>query len=380
LSSEAGSIKLCVLTNVTMSHAQLYFVELRGDSRARGLQHGRHLQEPIGTAIAFYQSFFRQHLGIDVAEMRRRAARFIEPTARLSSALTAELEGIAEGAGQRLDDIFAINARYEITFEQVKLGECSNVFVGSNRSRNGHTLMGMNWEWRPEVLDFRAVILARCEDMPDHIVVTECGQPGKYGINAAGIGAIETGLGCGELTSSGDQLFGLLIRHQLAQEALQDAVDVLVANRPYATISFFAADDSGCGVNIEAAPRRLFRRQMTPDDLCWHTNHCLLSEEPCRFEDSYVRGRRWEELVTTDKPIDWQTVGDWLADTRDGPNGICKTADSSQAQLTSFMQTLTSIVLDPAERVMWVSDGPACAAPYRRFDFNSNMGATSYAG
>ncbi len=29
------------------SHAPLYFVELRGDSRQRGLQHGQQLQAPI---------------------------------------------------------------------------------------------------------------------------------------------------------------------------------------------------------------------------------------------------------------------------------------------------------------------------------------------
>ena len=64
------------------ANVPLYFAELRGDSRQRGIQHGTVLKQSIARAIEFYRHFFAEYLGMDAEEMRRRAARFIEPTAR----------------------------------------------------------------------------------------------------------------------------------------------------------------------------------------------------------------------------------------------------------------------------------------------------------
>ena len=348
------------------SHQPLYRVELRGDSLTRGEQHGRLLREPIARALDFYRWFYGDHLGIEVPEMRRRATRFFEPTAATSPALMQEYEGIAEGSRQRLDDIFMLSARYEITYERLKLGECSNVFVGSERSANGHPLLGMNWEWRPEVLDFRAVLIARCDDGPDHIVVTECGQPGKYGINEFGIVAIETGLGCSQNTSIGRDLFVVDIREMIARTTLDEARRVVHEHPPEATISFFVADDSGVAFNLEASPAGVTELRMDSDQIRWHTNHCLLTDEPCTFEDSFVRGSRWQELIAQQQRVSREMVGDWLADRENGYNAICKAPAPGLRDTATWLQTLCSIVFDPVERAVWVSDGLSSEKPYVR--------------
>ena len=79
--------------------ADLYIIELTGDSRARGIQHGSQLRGPIQKAVDFYRAFFAKHVGLDAADMRRKASRFIEPTSRAFPELMAEYEGIAEGSG-----------------------------------------------------------------------------------------------------------------------------------------------------------------------------------------------------------------------------------------------------------------------------------------
>lgn len=360
----------------------LYTLELRGASHERGMQHGRALAVPIRQAVEFYRSFFAEHVGIDAAEMRRRAARYIEPTAELSPLLMREYEGIAAGSGHTLEDIFALSARYEITFETVKLGECSNVYVGAARSASGHALLGMNWEWRPEVLDFRAVLLNRCEDQPDQIIVTECGQPGKYGINEHGLAIVETGLACSRNTSGGRQLFAALIRHGLAQERLDEAAAIIREHPPEATISFFLADDAGPGLNLEISPFGIAERTMAADEIRWHTNHCLLRDEPCSFEDSFVRGRRWDQLIASARsknaadgrasPVDWHAVGGWLADTTDGEQGICRVPNPALRHSTTWLATLSSIVIDVGDRALWISDGPSSYNPYARFDLKTS--------
>ncbi len=351
---------------------RLYRIELNGSSRERGRQHGRLLAEPIATAVEFYRHLFRRHLAIDPPEVRRRAGRFVDPLAAACPAVLEEMEGIAEGSRQDLHDVVMLTARYEITFEHLKLGECSNIFVGSRRSEDGHTLLGVNWEWRPEVMAFRAVITARCDDQPDYLVVTECGQPGKFGLNEHGIVAIETGLSCSATRATGEVPFAALIRRALAADSLAGARDAIRNNPPEATINFFLSDPAG-GWCLEATPRGVFERALGQDDVFWHTNHCRLVDETCEFEDSLLRGERWRQLVRLPDPIAREQVGRWLADIENGENSICKAPDPALAGKATWLQTLCSIVLDADAREIWVSDGPSFEQPYERFGLDTPM-------
>ena len=344
----------------------LHVVELRGGSRQRGHQHGRRLKEPIRTAVDFYRRFFREHLGMTSEGMARRASAFIEPTAELNPLLMEEYEGIAEGSGQRLEDILALTARYEITFEQVALGDCSNLFVGPGRSRNGHTLLGQSWDWRPEVMDFRAVLISRCDDQPDHVMVTECGQPGKYGFNQEGLGVVSAGLRCREKAATGRQLFTVLGRTILAQTCFDDACRVLEEHAPLATVNVLVADETGRAADFEATPSGIHRHDLRQDEVYWHTNHCRHVPEPNHFENSRVRGERWARLTGTQDPVGSETVQTWLADRNDGGNSISQHADPAQAHTASWLQTLCSIAMDLNRRRLWVSDGPASVSSYRR--------------
>jgi hypothetical protein len=119
-------------------HKPLHILELEGSSRARGYQHGSVLREPIERALDFYRFLFGSHLGLEWAHVRDRVGVFVEATAALSPKLAAEYEGIAEGARQRLEDIVALSARYEITYAALTLGDCSNVYVGPDRSASAN--------------------------------------------------------------------------------------------------------------------------------------------------------------------------------------------------------------------------------------------------
>ncbi|MBI3979378.1 MAG: hypothetical protein HY331_14440 [Chloroflexi bacterium] len=355
-----------------MGYAPLYCAELCGNSRQRGIQHGRLLTAPIERAVEFYRWLLGKHLGLSPMDMRRRAARYVEPTARVSAMLMAEYEGIAEGSGQTIEDIFALSARYEITFEAVRLGECSNVFVGPRRSQEGHTLLGQNWDWRPEVLDFRAVLIARCDDQPDHVVVTECGQPGKYGFNSAGLGVAGAGLSCSGQTSIGENLAVAVIRSMLEKTSFAEARTVIHRHPLHATVTLLLADAAGNAVDFEAAPHGIAEQELRPDEVYWHTNHCRQIGEPCTFENSLVRGRRWAELTESAGPISAETLRGWLADTANAADSICKAPDPAQAGAATWLQTLCSIVMDLNTRTMWVSDGLSSIQPYRRFACNTS--------
>jgi isopenicillin-N N-acyltransferase-like protein len=348
-----------------MSTYPLYILELKGTSRERGYQHGTALREPIQRALDFYRFFFKKHLGLDWAEARERVGLFLEATAGLSPKLAAEYEGIAEGARQRLEDIVALSARYEITYAAIALGDCSNVYVGPQRSATGHTLLGQSWEWRPEVMDFRAVLVARCDDVPDHIVVTECGQPGKYGLNAHGVGVVAAGLYANDKVSVGDQLCVALAREMLAQSSFAAACDVIERHPPRATVNMLVAAAGGDAADFEATGSRLWRGNLDPSQAYWHTNHCRLTTEPCGFENSLIRGKRWAALVESPEAVTCEHVQGWLADRSDASNSICVLADQALAGAATWLQTLASVVLDLDEREFRITDGPSCRTPFQ---------------
>ena len=344
--------------------ADLPVVELRGSSAERGRQHGRALRRQIEQAVEFYAGLFGR-LGLTNADVRRRAARFVEPTHRLNPLLASEFEGIAEGARCHLHDVYALSARYEIAFTEVALGECSNVFVGSERSTTGATLLGQNWDWRPEVAAFRVILRSLSDDGPDHLVISECGQPGKFGLNSAGIGVVAAGLDCTARHATGEQLYVGLKRTVLQCETIEEAGALLTRNPPVATVNVIAAGPSGAGCEIEYTPAGPVRRDLAPAELYWHTNHCREAAEPSGFENSLRRGRRWSELTGDADAVAPQTLEGWLAD-REGDDRICQTPRPGDARITT-LETLSSLVLDLRARTLWATAGPSHQAPYRPY-------------
>ena len=344
--------------------ADLPVIELRGSSAERGRQHGRFLRRQIEQAVEFYAGLFGR-LGLSGADVRRRAARFVEPTHRLNPLLAAEIEGIAEGSGCHLHDVYALSARYEITFGEVALGECSNVFVGAQRSTSGGTLLGQNWDWRPEVAPFVVVLRSRCDDGPDHVVISECGQPGKYGLSSAGLGVVAAGLDCSARAATGEQLMVGLKRTVLQCGSFAEARAMLARNPALATVNVIAAGAAGGGFEVEYTPAGPAGRDLEPGELYWHTNHCREADEPSAFANSKRRGRRWSELTGGAGAVSPRTLESWLAD-REGDDSICQTPRPGDERITS-LETLSSLVLDLRARTLWATAGPSHQAPYRPY-------------
>jgi hypothetical protein len=87
--------------------------------------------------------------------------------------------------------------------------------------------------------------------------------------------------------------------------------------------------------------------------------------EPCGFENSLIRGKRWSALLESTEPVTCERLQGWLADRSDASNSICVLADPALAGAATWLQTLASIVLDLDERELQVTDGPSCLGPYR---------------
>ena len=94
----------------------LPLVQLTGSPYQQGRQHGEQLRSRLAHNIDVYFYRFGEEAGLTRPEVLRRAALYRPQIARQNPAYFRGLEGIAAGSGFPLDEIVALNVRYEILY------------------------------------------------------------------------------------------------------------------------------------------------------------------------------------------------------------------------------------------------------------------------
>ena len=151
-------------------------IDLAGDARSVGIDHGRSLRDEIRACIDIYKLV----LGRDDETLLRAGESVARTILNFSPDLAAEIEAIAEGAGVDPRWAFVLNARSEL---MSSAGDgCTAIFVPE------HGLLGQTWDWI-DALEPLIVVL-RIDRGDGHRVttLTEPGIVAKIGCNSAGIG------------------------------------------------------------------------------------------------------------------------------------------------------------------------------------------------
>ncbi len=377
-------------------------IQLTGSPYQQGRIHGQALRERIRHNLAAYFARFRFEGGLDregvlaIAEPYWAALQVEHPD------YAAGVRGVAEGSGEDLLPIVALNIRYEILYHlfaaqaklfslqtrllaaQVAGGGASAIFpptgpradgcsafaVQPGASASGHLLLGQNWDWYPEVLG--AVLHARDEGM-ESLCFTEAGiVGGKIGLNSAGLGLAINGL-----ISEGDDVehiatpFHVRCHAILRQRTLDAAVAIVREGDRTCSANFLIAQAPDQVLDVEAAPRAT--RAIAPErGVIAHTNHFLDPggmgvAEPDTETRPFSRSRldRCQRLLVDH--AGGITVDDamaFLRDHEDYPQSLCRHPDARRPE-TKQSATVTSVLMDLHEGAMWISDGPPCTSPYQ---------------
>src|SRR6266511_2929744 len=94
---------------------KLPVIEVSGDRREIGRQHGEAARSQIRSSIAFYQQSFKRASGLGWDEILRQAPRWTPIVEAFLPGIGDELRGIAEGAGIKYEEVLALNARGELS-------------------------------------------------------------------------------------------------------------------------------------------------------------------------------------------------------------------------------------------------------------------------
>ena len=153
----------------------------------RGLQYGQQAEALIHLGIEGYQRHFSKTLDLTWKDITEKSRLYLDLLEREFPDELEEARGIAEGSSVPLEDILALNCRYEIL--KYRPHECTTgavlpVVSADRRS----TFLIQNWDYRPWV-ERHAVVVSIDDEKGTHIVgVTEAGQLVRNGMNNWGIG------------------------------------------------------------------------------------------------------------------------------------------------------------------------------------------------
>ncbi|HEV8594265.1 MAG TPA: C45 family peptidase [Thermoplasmata archaeon] len=363
-------------------------VDLKGSPREWGLQHGRAARRKVASNVHSYLRRFTEWAKVPIEEVHRRADAYRQGIEDASPAYAAAMAGIAEGSGQDLLDIVAVNVRYEMMYSEfanrglarkaaglAAVGGCTSFALLPEFTANGHLLIGQNWDWIPEVEGL--VVRATDEAGHTHLGFTEAGIAGtKIGLNDAGLGLVINGLVSNEdRWSSEGRPFHVRCWDVLAARTLAEAERSVTASNRTVSSNFLIAQTGAGVVDVEVAPGARCRLEAR-DGYLAHANHFLdekalgiwqpLAEDrPGTFTRYAFIQQRLAAWAAAGREVRVEDLKSLLRDHTNTPNSLCRHPDEAYVPDDRY-ETVVSAIMDLDAKELHVAAGTPCTTRYRR--------------
>ena len=365
-------------------------IRVSGGPRERGRQYGTQAAERVRRSVDVYRGIFAYYATWDWDRVTSHAREYRPVIEAVHPRYLEEMAGIAEGAGLALDDILAINVRTEVMFAAVArkaAAECTSFAALPAATRDGHTLIGENWDWKRHMTDTTVVLEAVQDDGPAYVTVVEAGLLAKAGMNSAGIG-----VAANSLVSDADRgeiglPYHVILRAILDAPNLPAALDAVAKHRRSASANYLVASREGMAVDIETAPGDHANVWLSwpQDDTIVHTNHYTCEtglKDVGRWwiPDSPFRLQRAATVMGAARgQVDPEALQALMRDHVNHPLGICAHPDTSLPEFEQDM-SVAGILFDLDSATMWLADGQPCEHEFRRVDYAELFGRPSTAG
>ena len=363
-------------------------IRVEGGPRDRGRGYGEQARERIRRSIEAYGDVFGHYAGWRWPQVTSEAERYRGAIEQFGVKYLEEIEGIAEGAAVPASDVLAINVRTEVMFAAKARAaaalaeprhlphECSAFAVLPERSDDGHTLIGQNWDWLLHSFDTCVVLEATQDDGPDFVTVVEAGLLAKTGMNSSGIGLATNALVTDADRGEPGVPYHVLLRAILDSETISDAYVSLQRGWRSSSANYLVAHDDGVAVDVEGAPGDFANLYLTfPEDgVLLHTNHFRSSAFDGKdvslwvMPDSPFRLERLQARARASGLLSLEIFRTFLADHVNYPSGVCCHPDV-RMEPHDQGATVASVLMDLDAKTMWIADGHPCTNPYRRLDY-----------
>jgi len=356
-------------------------IPIRGKPFERGFQYGSLAQEAIRHSIEAYQRIFQHYAGLSWNRVLAIAKGYIPVIESFCPAIFEEFQGISSGAGLRLEEILALNARNEIMLAENSPHECTTLAASSQATLSKDVLMGQNWDWMPMLKDCCIILSVRQEKGPNFVTFVEAGGIAKLGFNSSGIG-----LCANTMLSHKDKRdfkipYHVICRKILVSENISDAIECISMMERASSANYLIGHEGGEIVDIEVAPGGAeFTRMKYPQNgVLGHANHFTTDMGvkdllKIRYPDSLKRDSRVNELLKIDAgKIDEKVLGRILRDHENFPTSICRHANSDRIE-DEQLESVGSIIMNLCKKKMLIAQGPPCQTEYSQLSLHDLLG------
>jgi len=359
-----------------MATGKLPVISTKGKAFDRGQQYGSQAQKLIRRNVVVYFDMWRTLWGAQRSEILKKSQELIPVIGEYDAEIMAELEGIAQGAGLSLDDVVAINARYEINssfgfgFPEIG-GECTSVVALPAVTREGHTIIGQNWDWLPRFQELNVILEEERENGPNVVTETEAGILAHRGMNSAGVGVCFNGLASSRDSFGATVPFLLMMRGILNAENFTQSLCAVLRAKVTLSGNYAIAAKGGGAIDLEVSPVDV--GCVYPEGgILTHSNHFLdLTNRADMFDiikrlypDTLFRYHRARELLEPDRGhIDVGSFRRVFSDHFSYPQSICRHTDPKAEGIKQWT-TLFSMIMDLDEPALYIAEGLPCQNEY----------------
>jgi len=390
-------------------------VSVNGTPSECGAAYGAATRELAAANLAAYRRRFRDQAGLEPAAVRTAGEAFRAATLAHHPRVAAMLDGLAEGAGLPVSELYALNARTELLYghpdpeavraepaerepsarrrgasravdrpERESQG-CTAIGVLGTHTATGHLLLAQNWDWHPDQVD--AILLLRTTDERGHTVLSlaEAGMLAKTGLNSAGVGQCLTMLACdrdglGSARPAGVP-YHVLARASLEAGSLGWALRAVCRSPRNASVNLLLGQ---AGDSAGPAGGELIDLELVPGDVGWlhpadglitHANHLETGLPVADVQKEWggsslfrsARARRLlAETVAAGKTVP-EDLAAVLVDHASFPHSICRHQDPALPPLEHSL-SVCSVLLDLDARRLGFAPGPPCQHSYTWLD------------
>ena len=346
------------------------------DAHERGVQYGRQAEQLIHRGIANYKKHFASK-GLSWNEISARSGQYIPLLERKCPQELEEARGIAEGASVSLEDVMALNCRYELLKDKPK--ECTSASVLEEATGCDKVYLAQNWDYRTWVMD-NAVIIHIDDGCGTKILgLSEAGQLVRNGFNNHGVGICANNL---TSTLDGGEPgipVTFLRRKLLNSQNFSDAAEIIEHGERSVSCNYMLASAENIAADFEAAPGRVFR--LDPErGVVTHANHFVVGAEFCTNRDHQFRDKVLRRLLLEQYGhIDISHIMHSLrnhetfpgaADTfpeADCIEAVCTHLPKGNPDFNSVWQTIASVVYDLKAGDAYICKGNPCCGEYFKY-------------
>jgi len=292
-------------------------IDIQGPPAAMGLAHGRTLAPRIQHSLTEWRRAM-SGAGQDPDELidaLSRTSGFVDAVEQHTPWLLAEIEGIADGAGLRVEEVFALNCLDEAWWWGEQSAGCST--LGISWPTEQRAVCGQNMDLDTWMDGGQVVVRAAPTARPAYIALSRAGMIGLCGVNDQGVAILVNTLPQLPVSKTGVPV-AFAMRAALGGRSVDEAAQILrglphASGQAYTLVSrdkVLGLESGATGtaeyVNTGSADRR------------WHTNHPLASSIGAAEPDSKERLQALDDDVSGIQHLD--DVQRLLSD---GDRGVC---------------------------------------------------------